>query len=84
LRDSKEKFKILKTDDDFHKLAKFVEPFFSKPLLDVSVSAKNTYFCNVTKIRNFYKKKLKIIVIEPKAHLNIFGREKLSVKGLIT
>jgi hypothetical protein len=35
LRDSKEKFKILKTDDDFHKLAKFVEPFFSKPLLDV-------------------------------------------------
>jgi hypothetical protein len=33
-----------------------VEHHFSKPLLDASESAKNTFFCDVTKVENFDKK----------------------------
>jgi hypothetical protein len=36
-------FKILKTDDDLNKLAKFVEQFFSKQYLTASESVKNTF-----------------------------------------
>jgi hypothetical protein len=46
---NKDFFKILKRDDDFNYLAKFVEQFLSKPNLDASGSAKNSIFCNVTK-----------------------------------
>jgi hypothetical protein len=34
-------------------LAKFVEPLFSKPHLDASDSANNTFFCDVTKVDKF-------------------------------
>jgi hypothetical protein len=40
---NKDFFKILKTDDDLNYLAKFVEQLFSKPHLDVSERAKNTF-----------------------------------------
>jgi hypothetical protein len=36
-------FKILNTDDDFNYLAKSVEQLSSKPQLDASKSAKNTF-----------------------------------------
>jgi hypothetical protein len=53
---NKDFFKILKTDDDLNYLVKFVEQLFSKTHLDVSESAKNTFFCDVTKVENFVKK----------------------------
>jgi hypothetical protein len=46
---------MLQTDNDINYLAKLVEQFVSKPHLDPSVSAKNTFF---VKIGNFDQKGL--------------------------
>jgi hypothetical protein len=51
---NKDFFKISKTDDDL--LRKMYCAIFSKTHLDASESAKNTIFCDVTKIEYFYKK----------------------------
>jgi hypothetical protein len=53
---NKDFFKNLKTDDDLNYLAKFVEQLFSKPHIDASENAKNTIFCDVTKVENFDKR----------------------------
>jgi hypothetical protein len=37
-------------------LQKLVEQHLSKTLFDASESAKNTFFCDVTKVENFDKK----------------------------
>jgi c-di-AMP phosphodiesterase-like protein len=46
----------LKIDEELIYLANFVEKLFSKTHLDESKSAKNTSFCDVTKVDNFDKK----------------------------
>jgi hypothetical protein len=61
-----------------------VEHHFSKPHLDASESAKNTFFCDVTKVENFDKKCLTLSKENQKSpfkHIR-FGRSKSPVKGL--
>jgi hypothetical protein len=48
-------FQIFKTDDDLNYLAKCVKQLFSKTHLDASVSAKNTIFCDFTKVESLLK-----------------------------
>jgi hypothetical protein len=76
--------KFKKTDDHINYLAKFVEQLFSKTHLDASESAKNTLFCDVTKVKNFDKKCFilsKNKQKNPFKHFR-FGRSKSPVKGL--
>jgi hypothetical protein len=48
------KIKIFsKTNDYLTYLEKLVEQHFSKTLFDVSESAKNTFFCDVTEVAKF-------------------------------
>jgi hypothetical protein len=48
--------KFQKKNDYSNYLAKFVKQNFSKTLFDASENAKNTLFCDVTKVENFDKK----------------------------
>jgi hypothetical protein len=58
-------FKISKTNDYLNYLKKLVEQNFSKTLFDASESAKTLFFCDFTKVGNFWKKKCYIIEREP-------------------
>jgi hypothetical protein len=49
-------FKILKTDDDLNKVAKFVKQLFSKPHFDASVKM---FFATSPKFKILIKKNLK-------------------------
>jgi hypothetical protein len=51
--------KTAKTNDYLNYLEKLEEQHFSKILFDASESAKNTFFCDVTKVENFDKKCLR-------------------------
>jgi hypothetical protein len=65
-------------------LEKLVEQHFSKTLFDASESVKNTFFCEVTKVENFYKKCLTLSKENQKSlfkHI-CFGRSKSPVKRL--
>jgi hypothetical protein len=54
-------------------LEKLVEQHFSRTLFDASESAKNTFFCDVTKVENFDKKNVLLYQKRTKkVHLNIF------------
>jgi hypothetical protein len=57
---NKDFFKILETNDFLNYLEKLVEQHFSKTLFDASENAKNTFFCDVTKVENFDKKCLNL------------------------
>jgi hypothetical protein len=77
-------FKISKTNVYLNYLEKAVEQHFSKTLFDASESAKNTFFCDVTKVENFDKKCLTLSKKNKKSpfkHIR-FGRSKSTVKGL--
>jgi hypothetical protein len=61
-----------------------MEQHFSKSLFDASESAKNIFFCDVTKVENFDKKCLTLSKKNkesPFKHIR-FGRSKSPVKGL--
>jgi hypothetical protein len=60
--------KFKKTNDYLNYLEKLVEQHF-----DASESAKNTFFCDVTKVENFDKKCLTFSKKDKKVHLNIFA-----------
>jgi hypothetical protein len=71
--------KFLKTNDYLNFLEKLVEQHFSE-------SAKNTFFCDVTKVENFDKKCLTLSKKNKKSPFKhiCFGRSKSPVKGLST
>jgi hypothetical protein len=82
---NKDFFKILETNDFLNYLEKLVEQHFSKTLFDASENAKNTFFCDVTKVENFDKKCLNLSKENQKSPFKqiCFGRSKSPVKGLI-
>jgi hypothetical protein len=67
----------LKTDDDLNQLATFVKQFLSKPHLDASESADNSFF--VTKGENFDKKN--VLLYRKRSKIKHFrsGRSKFPV-----
>jgi hypothetical protein len=72
--------KISNTNDYLN----YLEQHFWKTLFDASESAKNTFFCDVTKVENFDKKCLTLSKENQKSpfkHIR-FGRSKSPVKGL--
>jgi hypothetical protein len=81
---NEEFFKISKTNDYLNYLEKLVEQHFSKTLFNASESAKNTFFCDVTKVENFDEKFLTLSKENQKSqfkHIR-FGRSKSPVKRL--
>jgi hypothetical protein len=61
---------MFKTDDSLNHLANFVEKLFSKTLPDALESAKNTFFCDVTKVKFFFLKCLTLSKKNQKSSFN--------------